>query len=51
MMEKLSWSCKEELGDMDFPGSNIELLMQCWSIERGLCVGQCHGQVEKCLHF
>lgn len=34
-----------------FPGSNAEWLMQCWSTELGLCVGQCHGQVEQCLHF
>lgn len=48
---KSSCRCKEELGDDDFPGSNTELVMQCWTIELGLCVGQCHGQVEQCLHF
>lgn len=46
---KSSCMGKEELED--FSGSNAELFMQRWSIESGLCVGQCHGQVEQCLHF
>lgn len=39
----VGWNC--------FTGSNAEFLMRGWSIVSSLCVGQCRGQVEQCLHF